>query len=48
MLNLNFLFLVQVYVSIGMCQSSSAKDKCDVIDGIYEGLSGVSAIHEDD
>ena len=28
-------------LSIGMCQSSSANDKSDVSDGIYEGLSGV-------
>ena len=30
-----------------MCQSSSAKDECDVA-MVYEGLSGVSASHEDD
>ena len=30
-----------------MCQSSSAKDECDVSD-VYEGLSDVSASHEDD
>ena len=30
-----------------MCQSSSAKDECDVSDGI-ERLSGVSASHEYD